>query len=145
MATKMKKYQNGGRTVNQVRTKGTDPLSYYSPAKKSGGGNLIPVTRVDPQAAKKAASNRRNAVQGQAKVFGIMLPNTPPTGPNKLTGNPKLKNGGAKRTTTIKGPKMQKGGGTGDRTRTLKEITVTAPKPKGKSKAKNSMTMKKSY
>ena len=41
--------------------------------------------------------------------------------------------------------KMQMGGGTGDRTRTLEEITITAPKSKRKPKAKNSMTMKKSY
>ena len=52
MATKMKKYQDGGRTVNQVRKKGTDPLSTYSPAKKSGSGNLIPATSFVAQAAK---------------------------------------------------------------------------------------------
>lgn len=61
MATKMKKYQDGGRTVNQVRKKGTDPLSTYSPAKKSGSGNLIPATSFVAQAAKKAVSKLKTS------------------------------------------------------------------------------------
>ena len=42
MAKIMKKAQSG-KTVNTQRTKGSDPLSTYSPNIKRGSGNLIPV------------------------------------------------------------------------------------------------------
>ena len=44
MATmkKLAKAQSG-KTVNTQRTKGSDPLSSYSPNIKRGSGNLIPV------------------------------------------------------------------------------------------------------
>lgn len=32
-----------GRTINKMRTKGSDPLSEYSPKIRRGSGNLIPV------------------------------------------------------------------------------------------------------
>ena len=92
MKTKMQKYQKGGRTVNQVRTKGTDPLSYYSPAKKSGSGNLIPATRGVAKAAKKAVSKMKTGgmVNANSKIVADKTPGSKGTkvGLNKRVPKP---------------------------------------------------------
>lgn len=120
---------------------------------------------------KKYGEGGRTTTAQSTPMEQSSQPNTPPVGTNKLTGNPRFKTGGmvnanskitaskvakgrpVKSTAPKKAlpkasygmsmSKMQMGGGTGDGTRTFKEITITAPKPKGKPKAKLGMSITK--
>lgn len=88
---RIKKAQ-GGRTVNTQRTKGSDPLSTYSPKVKRGSGNLIPVGAKKNPVTGKPLSAPKKAKKGGS--FPDLNKDGKITKADILKGRGVIKNGG---------------------------------------------------